>query len=153
MWSEWNFYNQCWLVSVGLNKLWIIQFLWSVDPCIAAGGVGGFGGHVVLTAGEAEIRDGHGGTEGRGHLESRRSQFLHKLPSSFCQKMYTEYGHTSHSIFTNIVYWFDEWTVEKAPEDLNEHNVEWHHVGLLLEMWWVWLMPRTDLFKLTDDAS
>lgn len=56
-----------------------------MDPCVAAGGVGGFlGGHVVLTAGEAEIRDGLGGTEGGGHLESGRSQFFRKprLPAS-----------------------------------------------------------------------
>lgn len=33
---------------------------------------GGRGGPVVLTAGEAEIRDG---TEGGGHLQSGRSQF------------------------------------------------------------------------------
>lgn len=33
---------------------------------------------MVLTAGEAEIRDGLGGTEGGGHLESGRSQFFKK---------------------------------------------------------------------------
>lgn len=36
------------------------------------------GGHVVLTAGEAEIRDRLGGTEGGGHLKSGRSQFFRK---------------------------------------------------------------------------
>lgn len=36
------------------------------------------GGHVDLTAGEAEIRDGLGGTEGGGHLESVKSQFFRK---------------------------------------------------------------------------
>lgn len=41
-------------------------------------------GHVVLTAGKAEIRDGLVGTEGGGHLESGKSQFSRKLhpPSS-----------------------------------------------------------------------
>lgn len=34
-----------------------------------------WGGHVVLTAGEAEIRDRLGGTKGGGNLESGRSQF------------------------------------------------------------------------------
>lgn len=53
---------------------------------MAAGGVGGFlGGHVVLTAGEAEIRDGLVGPEGRwglrGHLESWKSQFFSENPS------------------------------------------------------------------------
>lgn len=38
------------------------------------------GGHVVLTAGEVEIRDE---TEGGGHLESRRSQFFRKHMSAF----------------------------------------------------------------------
>lgn len=42
--------------------------------------VGGAGAHVVLTAGEAEIRDRLGGTEGGGHLESGRSQFFRKHP-------------------------------------------------------------------------
>lgn len=50
-----------------------------MDLHIAAGGVSGFlGGHVVLTAGEAEIRDGLCGTEGGVHLESGRSQFFGK---------------------------------------------------------------------------
>lgn len=56
---------------------------------MAAGGVGGVffwffclfpGGHVDLTAGEAEIRSGLGGTEGGGHLESVKSQFFRKKP-------------------------------------------------------------------------
>lgn len=41
------------------------------------------GGHVVLTAGEAEIRDGLGGTEGGGHLESGRSQFKKEKKEAF----------------------------------------------------------------------
>lgn len=54
-----------------------------MEPCeAAAGAVGGFsGGHVVRTAGEAEIRDGLGGTEGGGHLESGRSQLFQKTPT------------------------------------------------------------------------
>lgn len=39
-----------------------------------------FGGHVVLTAGQAEIRDGLAGTEGGGHQESGGSQFFRKHP-------------------------------------------------------------------------
>lgn len=74
--------------QVGLKKLWIIQLLLLEVPYMLAGGVffflGGVfsslfpGGHVDLTAGEAEIRDGLGGTEGGGHLESVKSQFFRK---------------------------------------------------------------------------
>lgn len=52
------------------------------------------GGHVVLTAGEAEIRDGLDGTEGGGHLESGRSQFFRKphLTSSSKNKWIYTHG-------------------------------------------------------------
>lgn len=72
--------------QVGLKKLWIIQLLLLEVPYMLAGGFFFFffssslfpGGHVDLTAGEAEIRDGLGGTEGGGHLESVKSQFFRK---------------------------------------------------------------------------
>lgn len=44
---------------------------------MTAGAVGA-GGHVVWTAGEAEIKNGLGGIEGEGHLQSGRSPFSQK---------------------------------------------------------------------------
>lgn len=44
----------------------------------------GGGGHVVLTAGGAEIRDRLGGAECGGHLESGRSQFFRNTTSPAC---------------------------------------------------------------------
>lgn len=54
---------------------------------MAAGGVDGSfysGGHVDLTAGEAEIRDGLGGTEGGGHLEVCKEPVFQKSPPTYC---------------------------------------------------------------------
>lgn len=49
---------------------------------------------MVLTAGEAEIRDGLGGTGGGGHLDSEKSQFFIKPTCLFLIK------HINESIFT-----------------------------------------------------
>lgn len=126
---------------------------------MAAGGVDGFlGGHVVLTAGEAEIRDGLVGPEGRwgaggGHLESWREPVFFRKPLSSSNKHINKYTHTD----CNGCICMCSMQICNASGlllILKSNAIQSSHIVLLLDTVarWICLTQLTDLFKLREDA-